>query len=76
MTINGEQVGEGATGEILGHPYEALAWLANSLAERNQYLKSGEVVMLGSIVETHWVKRKDEIAVEIDGIGGALVKFI
>ena len=32
--------------------------------------------MLGSIVETHWVKRNDEIAVEIDGIGGALVKFI
>jgi len=76
MTVNGEQVSEGTTGEILGHPYEALAWLANSLAERNQYLKSGEIVMLGSIVETHWVKRKDEIAVEIDGIGGVLVKFI
>jgi 2-oxo-3-hexenedioate decarboxylase/2-keto-4-pentenoate hydratase len=76
MSINGKQVGEGTTGDILGHPYEALAWLANSLSERGQYLKSGEIVMLGSVVETQWVERGDEIAVDIDGVGGALVKFV
>ncbi|NQW21199.1 MAG: fumarylacetoacetate hydrolase family protein, partial [Chloroflexi bacterium] len=75
MTINGSQVGEGTTGDILGHPYEALAWLANSLAERDSYLKSGEIVMLGSVVQTQWVERGDEVSVDIDGIGGALVKF-
>jgi 2-oxo-3-hexenedioate decarboxylase/2-keto-4-pentenoate hydratase len=76
MKINGKQVGEGVTGDILGHPYEALAWLANSLAARGKHLRSGEVVMLGSVVETQWVNLGDEVSIEIEGIGGALVKFV
>ncbi len=75
MTINGERVGEGTTGDILGHPYEALAWLANSLASRGKHLMKGEIMMLGSVVETQWVKPGDEVAIEIEGVGGALVKF-
>ncbi|MGA0275809.1 MAG: 2-keto-4-pentenoate hydratase [Dehalococcoidia bacterium] len=75
MTINGQKIGQGSTGDIMGHPYEALAWLANSLAERGTYLKEGEIVMLGSVVETQWVLPDDEVMVDIEGIGGALVKF-
>jgi 2-keto-4-pentenoate hydratase len=76
MTINGKRVGEGTTGDIMGHPYEALAWLANSLAERGKHLKAGEVVMLGSVVETKWVMPGDEVSIDIEGVGGALVKFV
>ena len=76
MIINGKQVGKGTTGDILGHPYTALAWLANSLAERGKHLRSGEIVMLGSVVETQWVVRGDEVAIDIEGVGGALVKFV
>ncbi|MDP6667913.1 MAG: fumarylacetoacetate hydrolase family protein [Dehalococcoidia bacterium] len=75
MTINGQRVGEGTTGDILGHPYEALAWLANSLAARGKHLLEGEIVMLGSVVETQWVMPGDEVAVDIEGVGGALIKF-
>lgn len=75
MSINGKRVGEGTTGDILGHPYEALAWLANSLAARGTYLKKGEVVMLGSVVETQWVMPGDEITATIEGVGETLVKF-
>jgi 2-keto-4-pentenoate hydratase len=76
MTINGKRVGEGTTGDILGHPYEALAWLTNSLASRGKHLQTGEVVMLGSVVQTQWVMPGDEVQVEIEGVGGALVKFV
>jgi len=75
MTINGQRVGQGTTGDILGHPFEALAWLANSVASRGKHLKAGEIVMLGSVVETQWVKPGDEVAIDIEGVGGALVKF-
>lgn len=75
MKVNGEVVGEGSSGDILGHPFEALAWLANSLAERDRYLRRDEIVMLGSVVETQWMSRGDEVEVEIEGLGGALVKF-
>ena len=76
MTINGKEVGKGSTGDILGHPFEALAWLANSLATRGKNLKTGEIVMLGSVVETQWVLPGDEVSIDIEGIGDALVKFV
>ncbi len=75
MRINGEVVGEGTSGDILGHPFEALAWLANSLAERGDSLKQGQIVMLGSVVQTKWVEHMDEIEVEIDQLGKVTAWF-
>ena len=62
LTINGAEVGSGSGGDILGHPLEALAWLANALASRGQSLKAGEFVLLGSVVETRWVEQGDLVA--------------
>lgn len=69
MRINDEVVGSGVSGDILGHPFEALAWLANSLNERGDSLKQGQIVMLGSVVQTKWVERMDRVEVEIDQLG-------
>lgn len=69
MQINGEVVGEGTSGDILGHPFEALAWLANSLNSRGASLKQGQIVILGSIVQTKWVKHMDQVEVEVEGLG-------
>ena len=55
MRINGSEVGSGRGGDILGHPLEALAWLANALAARGRALAAGDFVLLGSVVETKWV---------------------
>jgi 2-oxo-3-hexenedioate decarboxylase/2-keto-4-pentenoate hydratase len=67
--INGVEVGRGRGGDVMGHPFEALAWLANSLAARGQGLKAGEFVFTGSVVETKWVNRGDRVEMEIDGLG-------
>jgi 2-oxo-3-hexenedioate decarboxylase/2-keto-4-pentenoate hydratase len=75
MRINGAEVGNGTGGDILGHPLEALAWLANALAARGRELKSGEFVLLGSVVQTQWVAAGDLVEVEIDGLGGASCRF-
>jgi len=37
---------------ILGHPLNALAWLADHLAARGRSLRAGEVITLGSVVKT------------------------
>jgi 2-keto-4-pentenoate hydratase len=76
LTINGAEVGSGRGGDILGHPLEALAWLANALATRSQYLKAGEFVLLGSVVETRWVEQGDMVAASIEGLGAAYARFI
>ena len=76
MRINGAPVGSGTGGDILGHPLEALAWLADALAARGRELKAGEFVLLGSVVQTQWVAAGDLVEVEIDGLGQASARFL
>jgi 2-oxo-3-hexenedioate decarboxylase/2-keto-4-pentenoate hydratase len=75
MRINGNVVGEGVGGDVMGHPFEALAFLANSLVRRGRPLAAGQIVMTGSIVATKWPKAGDEVVSEIDGLGEAHVRF-
>ncbi|MBT98817.1 MAG: hydratase [Dehalococcoidia bacterium] len=69
MVINGEPAGEGKGGDALGHPLDALAWLANSLAERGKSLQRDMIVMTGSIVSTKFLNAGDEVSFEIDTLG-------
>ena len=71
MEINGELVGEGMGSDVMGHPLEPLAWLANALAEQGRELKAGMVVITGSIVSPKWLKAGDSALIEIEGLGKA-----
>jgi 2-oxo-3-hexenedioate decarboxylase/2-keto-4-pentenoate hydratase len=75
MTINGVEVGRGQGGDILGHPLTALAWLANAQAARGRSLAAGAFVLLGSVVQTHWVAAGDRVAIAIEGLGEAACAF-
>ena len=75
MLINGNEVGAGRGADILGHPLEALAWLAGSMAARGRTLRAGEFVSLGSVVATKWVQPGDEVRIELDGLGEARATF-
>ena len=75
MIVNGEIVGEGSGADVLGHPFEALAWLANSLVERGRMLKAGEIVLTGSMVATCWLEPGDEMTTVIDGLGEARLRI-
>jgi 2-keto-4-pentenoate hydratase len=73
--LNGAEVGRGEGRAVMGHPFEALAWLANLRARRGLGLCAGEFVLLGSVVETRWAEPGDEVAVAIDGLGEARATF-
>ena len=45
-------IGEGHGRDILGHPFNSVAWLATQLASRGVGLKAGQVVMTGSVMKT------------------------
>jgi 2-keto-4-pentenoate hydratase len=75
MAINGSEVGTGSGGDILGHPLEALTWLANALAARGRSLAAREFVLLGSVVQTRWVEAGDLVEVEIEALGRASCHF-
>ncbi len=76
MQINGSQVGDGIGAHVMGHPLEALAWLANTLSRRGHGLAENDIVLTGSIVETHWLNAGDQVEVSIDGLGNAAVSFV
>jgi 2-oxo-3-hexenedioate decarboxylase/2-keto-4-pentenoate hydratase len=75
MTVNGAGAGAGQGRDILGHPLEALAWFANLKAREGTGLAAGEIVMLGSVVETKWLARGDVVEVEIENLGTARAVF-
>ena len=75
MTIDGNEVGNGVGGDNLGHPFAALAWLANSRADARAPLRAGEFVLLGSLVETQWVAPGATVEVEFEKLGKAVARF-
>ncbi|HEY7760407.1 MAG TPA: fumarylacetoacetate hydrolase family protein [Burkholderiales bacterium] len=67
--IDGVEVGRGRGADVMGHPFEALAWLANHLTQRGQSLRAGEFVFTGSVVETKWVSPGQRVTMRIEGLG-------
>lgn len=78
MTLdkNGRRVAEGVGAAALGHPADAVAWLANTLGELGVPLLAGEVVLSGSLAALIPVARGDALEMYIEGIGGCSVRFV
>ena len=68
-TINGKPVGEGVGAAALGHPLDALAWVANHLAAHGRGLVFRDVVITGSIITTKTVQPGDLVKFEVAGLG-------
>jgi 2-keto-4-pentenoate hydratase len=51
-TRDGAAIGEGHGRDILGHPFNSVAWLAAHLSARGGGLKAGQIVMTGSVMKT------------------------
>jgi 2-keto-4-pentenoate hydratase len=73
--INGKEVGRGTGADVLGHPHNALAWLANHLAEEGKGLHEGQIVLTGSLVKTVWLDAGDSVVMELDGLGTVTADF-
>ena len=72
---NGEEVATGLGAAALGSPANAVAWLANALADYGTPLKAGEIILSGSLVPLQIVHAGDDLVVEVEGIGQAEVRF-
>jgi 2-keto-4-pentenoate hydratase len=76
ISVDGEVRGEGVGADLLGHPFEALAWLAASpCAAAFGGLRAGQVVFLGSVTPPIWLDRPCTTAVEFDTLGRVEVTF-
>ena len=68
-TINGETVGEGAGRDVMGHPLDAMHWIASHLHARGATLRRGEFVITGSLITSKFPKVGDAVRFEVAGLG-------
>ena len=67
--IDGREVGRGSGRDVLGHPLDALAWLANHLAARGLAMKAGDIVTTGSLVKSQFPVLGNRIDFRLPGFG-------
>jgi len=68
-TINGRAVGEGVGAAALGHPLDALAWIANHLAAHGRALVFRDVVITGSLITSKAVQAGDLARFDLGALG-------
>jgi 2-keto-4-pentenoate hydratase len=67
--INGVEVGQGRGRDVMGHPANAVGWLAAALESNGGRLAPGDLVLTGSLVETRWLEAGDSAEIEISELG-------
>lgn len=67
--VNDQPAGQGKTGDAMGHPLEAVAWLANLLNRRGRTLQRGMIVMTGSSITTKFPAPGDRVRFVVEGLG-------
>lgn len=66
-------IGEGHGRDILGHPFNSVAWLATQLNSRGVGLKAGQTVMTGAVMKTVFPESDASYRFDLEGIGAVEV---
>jgi 2-keto-4-pentenoate hydratase len=75
MTREGEKVSEGSGAACLGHPVNAVVWLANTLAALGRPLEAGHVVLSGALGPMVAVGGPGCYEAVLDGLGSVRARF-
>ncbi|EHN13034.1 4-oxalocrotonate decarboxylase [Patulibacter medicamentivorans] len=73
LRVNGESLQRGVGSAVLGHPAEAVAWLANALAGHGVTLAAGQVLMPGSLTAAVPFERGDHVVADFGPLGAVEV---
>jgi 2-keto-4-pentenoate hydratase len=75
LSRNGENVGSGNGAAVLGHPAEAVAWLANKLSEFGIALLAGQFVLPGAMCAAASAKAGETYSAAFTHLGEVSVRF-
>ena len=76
LVRNGERAGVATGSAVLGHPAEAVAWLANSLGGFGRTLRAGEYVLSGSFMTAVPAEAGDTFEARFSGVGAVSCSFV
>jgi len=75
-TQDGAPIGEGYGRDILGHPFNSVAWLNAQLASRGGGLRKGQIVMTGSVMKTVFPTEAASFRFEFAGLGSVEARVV
>ena len=76
VQFNGDLAGTATASEVMGNPINAVVWLANKLAEFDDHLRAGEIIMTGSIVSPSRVRPGDHFNATYTRLGTVGARFV
>ncbi|MDP6517071.1 MAG: fumarylacetoacetate hydrolase family protein [Alphaproteobacteria bacterium] len=75
LVVNGRVVETGDGAQVMGHPLEALTWLANHLSGRGPGLGGGALVTTGTCTPIATAARGDSVVADFGDFGQAAARF-
>jgi len=76
LTQDGQKIAEGKGEMALGHPANAVAWLAGKLAERGKGLKAGQIVMTGTLTPITPIAKGSTYVARFSTLGEVRATFV
>ncbi len=73
ILVDGKEIFAGHVRDILGHPLNSLAWLANHLMARGTPLEAGDIITLGSISPGTHIGEPALVEARFEGLGSCRV---
>lgn len=72
---NGETVTTGSGANVLGHPLQVMAWLADEVTNYGRILRAGDMVTTGVTTDVFEAEAGDYIVADFAGVGSTEVYF-
>lgn len=77
LYVDGEFVCGGKGKNVLGEPLRSVAWLANSLLKRGEFIKAGDIITTGNTCDKPiFAERNKTILAYFNGLSEVVMKFI
>jgi len=76
LTQDGSKIAEGKGEMALGHPANAVAWVAGKLAERGKGLKAGQIVMTGTLTPITPIAKGSTYVATFSTLGQVRATFV
>ncbi|MFN8445165.1 MAG: fumarylacetoacetate hydrolase family protein [Caldilineaceae bacterium] len=76
LTVNDKLFDQGSGANVLGHPFNVVAWLANELPHHSKQLKAGDFITTGVVMNVYPAQAGDKVVADFGVLGKVEVVFI